>query len=315
MESYGIQIEPQFGFTFEEIKKIVQYAEEINFTHTWFSDHFLLSADSINQNSIECIMAMTAAASYTNKLRIGPLVLSNSYRYPAVLAKQIACLDHFSKGRIEFGIGAGWKELEYNAYGIEFPSPGVRIKQLEESLQIYKKLWTEEKTNFEGEYYQIKEAVAAPKPYQKPHPTIWIGLGSGKPKMTRLAAKYAEGVNYVWAIPPEELKEKLDEFDELVKGEGRDPSKIKKSYGAWTDIFSDEKAKNEAIIKSSEERKVPVEEIEKGMERTLVGTKEELVEKLKGYKSLNLDHFIIMFPYQKELEQMMIFNEEILPKV
>jgi alkanesulfonate monooxygenase SsuD/methylene tetrahydromethanopterin reductase-like flavin-dependent oxidoreductase (luciferase family) len=315
MKSYGVQIEPQFGFTFEEIKNIVQYAEEIGWTHAWFSDHFMLTAESIKQNSFECIMAMTAATSYTQKLRIGPLVLSNSYRYPAVLAKQIACLDHYSKGRIEFGIGAGWKELEYDAYGIEFPSAGVRIKQLEESLQIYKKLWTEEKTNFEGEYYQIKDAVAAPKPYQKPHPTIWIGLGQGKPKMTKLAAKYAEGINYVWAIPPEELKEKFNEFDEIVKELGRDPSKIKKSYGAWTDIFEDEEAKKEAIKNAAEERKVPVEAVEENMKRALVGTKEEIIEKLKGYKDLNLDHFIIMFPYQKELEQMKIFNDEILPKV
>ena len=315
MKSFGVQIEPQFGFNFEEIMNIVQYAEEIDFTHAWFSDHFMLQADSIEQNSYECIMAMTAAVSYTKKLRIGPLVLSNSYRYPAVLAKQIACLDHFSKGRVEFGIGAGWKVLEYEAYGIEFPSAGIRIKQLEEALQIYKKLWTEEITNFEGEYYQIKNAVAAPKPYQKPHPTIWIGLASGKPKMTRLAANYAEGVNYVWAIPPNELKEKIIEFDEIAKEEGRDSSKIKKSYGAWIDIFPDEKSKKEAIQRSAKERKVSIEEIEKGMERTLVGTKDEIVEKLKGYKDLNLDHFIIMFPYQKELEQMKIFKEEIIPKV
>ncbi|MCG3221611.1 MAG: LLM class flavin-dependent oxidoreductase, partial [Candidatus Heimdallarchaeota archaeon] len=258
MTTYGVQIEPQFGFTFDEIKGIVQYAEQIGMTHAWFSDHFMLKADSIEQNSFECISAMMAAASYTEKLRIGPLVLSNSYRYPAVLAKQIACLDQYSKGRIEFGYGAGWKEMEYNAYGIEFPSGGERIKQLEEALQIIKSLWTEDITNYDGEYYKIKDAVAAPKPYQKPYPTIWIGLGSGKPKMTRLAAKYAEGINYVWAIPPEELKEKFDEFDEIVKEVGRNPTKIKKSYGAWIDIYADEEAKKEAIKKAAEERKVPV---------------------------------------------------------
>ncbi len=315
MTTYGVQIEPQFGFTFDEIKGIVQYAEEIGMTHTWFSDHFMLKADSIEQNSFECISAMMAAASYTQKLRIGPLVLSNSYRYPAVLAKQIACLDQYSKGRIEFGYGAGWKEMEYNAYGIEFPSAGTRIKQLEEALQIIKSLWTENITNFDGDYYKIKDAVAAPKPYQKPYPTIWIGLGSGKPKMTKLAAKYAEGINYVWAIPPEELKEKFDEFDGIVKEIGRDPASIKKSYGALTDIYADEEAKKEAKKKAAEERKVPIEEVEKGMKRALVGTKEEIIEKMKEYKKLKLDHFIIMFPYQKELEQMKIFKEEIFPKI
>ncbi len=315
MTTFGVQIEPQMGYTWQEIYNIVQAAEKNNFTHTWFSDHFLLRADSVDQNCYECITAMMGAAAKTEKLRIGPLVLCNLYRYPAVLAKQIATLDHFSNGRIEFGFGTGWKEIEFNQYGIEFPSGGVRLAMFEEALQIIKSLWTEERTTFDGKYYKIKDAVASPKPYQKPHPTIWIGLGGGKPKITRLAAQYAEGINYVWAIPPDELKQKLDEFDEIAKELGRDPSMIKKSYGAWTDVFEDEKAKLEAIKKLAEERKVPIEEVEKGMKRALVGTREEIIEKMKEYQKLKLDHFIIMFPYQKELEQMKIFKEEILPKI
>ena len=315
MITYGVQIEPQLGYNWQEITDIVQTAEKLDFTHTWFSDHFLLREDSVDTNCFECIAAMQGAAARTEKLRIGPLVLCNLYRYPAVLAKQIASLDHFSKGRIEFGFGTGWKEIEFNQYGIDFPRGGVRLKMFEEALQIIKSLWTEERTNFEGEYYKITNAVSAPKPYQKPHPTIWIGLGEGKPKITRLAAEHAEGINYVWAIPPTELKDKLDEFNEVVKEVGRDPSKIKKSYGAWADIFPDEEAKKEAIKKSAEERKTSVEVVEERMKRALVGTIEEIIAKMKEYKKLNLDHFIIMFPYQRELEQMKIFKEEILPKI
>ncbi len=111
MTYYGVQIEPQFGYNFEEIQKIVQAAEIHDFTHAWFSDHFMLTGESKDVNAYECFTSMMAAASHTTKLRLGSLVYCNSYRYPAVLAKQIASLDHYSKGRIDFGYGAGWKEV------------------------------------------------------------------------------------------------------------------------------------------------------------------------------------------------------------
>jgi len=103
MVTYGLQIEPQFGFNFEQIKEMVQFAEKNKFSHAWFSDHFMMTADSTETLAYECFTAMMAAVSYTEKLRIGALVFCNNYRHPSVLAKQIASLDHYSKGRIEFG--------------------------------------------------------------------------------------------------------------------------------------------------------------------------------------------------------------------
>ncbi len=315
MLTYGVQIEPQMGYNWEDITEIVQTAEQLDFTHTWFSDHLLLREDSIDTNCFECISAMMGAVARTEKLRIGPLVLCNLYRYPAVLAKQIATLDHFSKGRIEFGFGTGWKEIEFNQYGIEFPSGGIRLAMFEEALQIIKSLWTEERTNFDGKYYKIKNAVSAPKPYQKPHPTIWIGVGSGKDKILNLTAKYGKGVNFAWAIPVEELFQKFLKLDELMIKYGRDPRDMKKSYGAWAQIYRDEDEKKKHLKETAEHQKIKVEELEQRLSRIIHGTPDEIVSKIKEYKKIGVDHMIWFFPVKEEVEQMQLFKKEIMSKI
>ena len=315
MTTFGVQIEPQMGYNWKEIYDIVKAAEKNNFTHTWFSDHFLLRADSVDQNCYECIAAMMGAAAKTEKLRIGPLVLCNLYRYPAVLAKQIATLDHFSNGRIEFGFGTGWKEVEFNQYGIDFPSGGVRLAMFEEALQIIKSLWTEERTTFEGKYYKIKDAVAAPKPLQKPHPTIWIGVGSGKDKILNLTAKYGEGVNFAWAVPVEELEQKFDKLDSMMVEHGRDSKIMKKSYGAWSQIYKDEEEKKKHLKETAEHQKISVEELETRLANILHGTPDEIIGKIKDYKKIGVDHFIMFFPQNEEVEQIEIFANEIMPKI
>ena len=315
MITYGVQIEPQFGYNFEEIRKIVQTAEEKDFTHAWFSDHLMLQADSKDLECQECFTAMMAAVSYTKKLRIGPLVFCNNYRHPTVLAKQFAGLDHYSKGRVEFAYGTGWKELEYNAYGIEFPSGGVRMAQFIEALQVIKKLWTDDFANFNGKYYSLKEAVSFPKPLQKPYPTIWIGVGGGKPRILDVTAQYGEGINFVWAISPEDLKKKLDIFDGLVEKYDRSPKDIRRSYGAFTSIYPDAETKKNEMKKMAEERKISLEEMEKRMESALHGTAEEIVDKIRAYEKIGIEHMIFMFPHEQETEQLEYFAENILPKI
>ena len=315
MTTFGVQIEPQMGYTWQEIYNIVQTAERNGFTHTWFSDHFLLKEDSVDTDCYECIAAMMGAAAKTEKLRIGPLVLCNLYRYPAVLAKQIATLDHFSEGRIEFGFGTGWKEIEFNQYGIDFPSGGVRLGMFEEALQIIKSLWTEERTTFEGKYYKIKNAVASPKPFQKPHPTIWIGVGSGKDKILNLTAKYGEGVNFAWAVPVEELKQKFDKLDDLMVVHGKDPKLMKKSYGAWSHIYKDEEEKKTHLKETAEHQKITTEELETRLTQILHGTPDEIIAKIKDYEKIGVDHFIMFFPQKEEVEQIKIFAEKIMPKI
>ncbi len=315
MTYFGVQIEPQFGYNLQQISDICIAAEQNGFSHAWFSDHFMLTKDSTEVIAYEAFAAMMAAASWTSNLRIGSLVFCNSYRHPAVLAKQIVTLDHFSGGRVEFGYGAGWKQIEYEAYGIPFPSAGTRIKMMSEGLDVIRMLWTEERSNYQGEFYQLKDAIAYPKPMQEPHPPIWVGTMEAKEKMLKVIAEKADGINIAWSFSPEVYQEKLERINNFCEKLGRDPASLKKSYGVWTRIYADEEEKRKAWKEICERRGFTMEQLEKRMEGALHGTAEEIVEKLRAYKELGITHFIFMFPQNQEIESMEVFADKVISKV
>ncbi len=315
MTYFGVQIEPQFGYELQQIYDICIAAEQNGFSHAWFSDHFMLTKDAVDTVSYEAFATMMAAASKTNNLRIGSLVFCNSYRHPAVLAKQIVTLDHFSGGRVEFGYGAGWKEIEYKAYGIPFPTAGVRIRMMSEGLDVIKKLWTEERANYQGKYYQLNDAIACPKPLQEPHPPIWVGTMEAREKMLNVIAQKADGINIAWSFSPEIYQEKLERVNRFCEKHGRDPATLKKSYGAWTRVYPTEEEKLKAWKEICEKRNLTMEQLEKRMEGALHGTAEEIADKLKAYIELGITHFIFMFPQNQEIEHMETFADKIIPKV
>jgi alkanesulfonate monooxygenase SsuD/methylene tetrahydromethanopterin reductase-like flavin-dependent oxidoreductase (luciferase family) len=145
---------------------------------------------------LECWTALSALARDTRRLRLGTSVLCHSYRSPAVLAKMAATLDVISEGRLDLGLGAGWFEQEYRAYGIPFPRIGERIDQLAEGVEIIRRMWTEAHPRFQGRHYAIDDAVCDPPPLQRPHPPIWIG-GEGD---WYGSPRAADGVNVWWRL-------------------------------------------------------------------------------------------------------------------
>jgi F420-dependent oxidoreductase-like protein len=227
MTRFGIQIEPQFGFTFGEIADLAKEAERLGFTGMWASDHLFFDSRSEHRNCLDTWTLITALAPLTTRLRLGTLVTCNSYRLPSILAKMAASVDHLSNGRLEFGIGAGWKEMEYNAYGIPFPPVGTRLAQLEEAVQLIRRLWTEEKASFAGKYYRLENAFCAPKPVQRPL-KMWLG-GAGEKKLLRIVAQYADGWNMLFGYPLPVVKKKLEVLQLHCDTVGRDFSKLEKS--------------------------------------------------------------------------------------
>ena len=133
---FGIQIEPQFGFDYETVEKIALNAEKVGYDSIWSSDHLFLNDKSEEINCMEAWSLLSALAVATKKLKLGTLVTCNSYRYPSILAKIAATVDMISEGRVFFGFGAGWKEIEYNAYGIPFPSVRERLEQMGETCSF-----------------------------------------------------------------------------------------------------------------------------------------------------------------------------------
>ena len=187
----GVIVSPAAGYSYEELLGVARETERKGIESFWVSDHFFGGQGFPDRDCLEAWTLLAALGRDTKTVRLGCLVTAAQYRNPALLAKIVAGVDQMSGGRIEFGIGAGWKDNEYKAYGYEFAEPGARVTQMNEAIQICRLLWTEERATFSGTHYRVENAVCAPKPKQRPYPPIWIG-GRG-PRVMRSAARYADG--------------------------------------------------------------------------------------------------------------------------
>jgi F420-dependent oxidoreductase-like protein len=310
MTRFGIQIEPQFGFTFREVADLAQQAERLGFTALWASDHLLWDEQSERRNCFDVWALMPALAAVTTKLRLGTLVSCNAYRWPPVLAKTAACVDQISNGRLEFGLGAGWKEMEYKAYGIPFPPVATRLAQLEESTRLIKQLWTEEKTSFDGTHYRLENAVCAPKPVQRPL-KIWLG-GAGEKRLLRIVAQHADGWNMVFGHPLSGVKQRVDALKRHCDDLKRDFTEIDKSMFIVTCV-----AETDEEMKRREAEMVSAlgTDLIFSMARAsgTIGTAEQVAETLRRYRELGFDYFIAMFPYKQDREMLQRFAETVVP--
>lgn len=183
---------PAAGHPYDELRDFAREAERAGIESFWVSDHFFGGPVGVpDRQCLEAWTLLAALARETTHIRLGVLVTAAQYRNPALLAKIVAGVDQMSNGRVEFGVGAGWKAEEYRAYGYEFASASDRVDQLKDTLEICRHLWTDDRATYRGKHYRVEDAVCAPKPVQRPHPPIWVG-GSG-PRVMRLAARYADG--------------------------------------------------------------------------------------------------------------------------
>ncbi len=223
---FGIQTAPQ-NVTFEELRDCWQTADRAGFDIAYVFDHFIPIFSDEDGPCMECFTTLTALACATEKIRVSTLVVGNSYRHPAVLANICATLDVISGGRFELGIGAGWWEREYRAYGMEFPPIGRRIRMMEEAVRVIRLLGTENAPSFKGRYYTLDDARMEPKPVQKPCFPIFIG-GRGEQLTLRAVARVGDGWNII-GTNLEEFERKLGVLLEHCEREGRDPAEIRKS--------------------------------------------------------------------------------------
>jgi alkanesulfonate monooxygenase SsuD/methylene tetrahydromethanopterin reductase-like flavin-dependent oxidoreductase (luciferase family) len=170
--------------------------------YDWISiwDHFTATMGPPTTDVFEAVACHAALAEATTRVRVGSLVYAAGYRHPAVLANTAATIDHISEGRLELGIGAGWLKSEYESYGIPFEEPGPRLRRLREAVEVIRLLWTQDVTDYEGEFYTLSGARCHPKPLQ-PHPRIWVGA-PGEGSGIRTAAAVADGWNCT-AVSPE----------------------------------------------------------------------------------------------------------------
>ena len=221
---FGLKASGQ-NITIDQLRAVWRIADEGGFDHLWDFDHLASIGPTGPDRPVYEGWALQAAmAEATKRVRIGCLVTGNTYRHPIVLAKLAVTVDHLSGGRLELGIGAAWAEIEHQMYGIE--GLDHRVGRLSESLQIIKSLFTQERTNFDGRYYHFTDAIANPKPVQKPYPPLWIGA-QGESTL-RLTARHAD----VWNISggdPAFVKEVVGKFEDACGAVGRNPAEVRKS--------------------------------------------------------------------------------------
>ena len=296
----GVQIEPQFGFKYADVVGIAREAETAGFRALWVSDHLFLGPDAVTTDCLEAWTLLAALAVDTKKIRIGPMVTSQSYRNPALLAKIAAGVDQMSGGRLEFGVGAGWKEVEYKAYGYEFPDAPTRVTQMVETLEICTRMWKEPKATYRGKYYRIEDALCSPKPAQKPLP-IWIG--GTKPRVMRIAAKYAEWFNMSNPGQPPEprIAELNKELPAACKAVGRDPDTLKRSLFIQVLAAPTRREVDEIAGELGARAKTSGAEWLKARPAMIVGTPDEVGVRLRAIAAGGIDHANIMFPYAFEL--------------
>ena len=227
---------PSAGNSWEEILAACRHAESTGWDGLWFADHFMPNQADTSGPTAEVWTTVTALAALVPRVRVGTLVCGNTYRHPAVLAKMAAGADIISGGRIVCGLGAGWQENEHTAYGIPFFTTGERLRRLDEACQIVKGLFNNDRTTFEGRYYQVQDAPLEPKPVQHPLPLL---IGGGGEKVTlRIAARYADEWN-TWGTP-ETLRQKIAILNEHCAAIGRDPTTIKHSAQALLYLGDDQ---------------------------------------------------------------------------
>src|SRR5919109_1777577 len=271
---------------YETMSRCAVEAEDAGFDGIFLYDHFHTVPTPQLESVFECWTSMAALARDTRTVRLGQMVTCNSYRPPSLLAKMASCVDVMSHGRLILGIGAGWYEHEYVAYGYEYPETPERLRMLRESLQVIKAMWTEEKARFEGRYYRLGGAINEPKPVQEPHPPIWIG-GGGEKVTLKLVAQYGDACN-IGGIDPAVYRHKFDVLKAHCEDLGRDYNSIIKSAEVFTHLVLPGQTPEQATAKARRDvsklvgHEVGFEEFRnnhfRGYPKGFIGTPQEAVE-------------------------------------
>src|SRR3990172_6449516 len=222
---FGVQIAPEKA-TYDDIVAAFQAIEAAGYDSAWLNDHFIPIMGDKDQSHFESWTLLAALAAQTQRIRLGILVTGNTYRHPAVLAKMATTVDHISRGRLEFGLGAAWHTYEHQAFAIPFYTTGERLERLEEAAQVIKLLWTQPRPKFQGRYYQLDEPPYNPPNVQQPHPPILIG-GSGERRTLRTVARYADATNV--SGTPDDARRKFEVLEGHCREVGRDYSQIRRT--------------------------------------------------------------------------------------
>ena len=238
--------------------QITHRAEELGFESVWAFDHFHTTPEPTDQITLESFTFLTALSQQTTRVRLGHIVMCAGFRNPALVAKMISTLDVVSGGRAELGIGAGWKQDEWEAYGYDFPDRKQRLDGLEDALQIIRAMMAPGRATHEGMRTAVRGAINEPPALQEPRPPIMVG-GNGPERTWRLAARYADELN-IDAMFPEDLARAMPTIRQRCEEIGRDPESLRVSVHVWWEHAAE--AGSERVERLSAYRELGVSRIQ-----------------------------------------------------
>jgi F420-dependent oxidoreductase-like protein len=274
---------------YEAMTRVAKVADESGaYDSIWVYDHFHTVPEPTRETTFECWTISAGLARDTRNVNIGQMVTCNGYRNPALLAKMASTVDVMSNGRLLFGLGAGWYEHEWRAYGYGFPEVPVRMRMFREACEIVHRMWTEDDVRFDGEFYKLDAPINEPKGVSKPHPSFWIG-GGGEKVTLKLVARYGDACNVGGDV--ETLKHKFEVLKGHCESEGRDHEEITRS----TSI-------NVYLLEEGEEPEAATKEArgsrsyDEYSREFMVGTAEEISERLQTMVDAGVNYFITYLP-------------------
>jgi F420-dependent oxidoreductase-like protein len=268
---------PNASQSWDNILATSRHAADTGWDGVWIADHFMPNAADVSGPVLECWTVLAGLAASVPRVRLGAMVTGNTYRHPAVLANIVAAADQISGGRIVLGIGAGWQENEHEAYGLPFPPTADRLAMLDEACAVLKGLLHQDRTTFDGRFYQLRDAPLAPKPA---NPNIPLLIGGGGEKVTlRIAARWADEWN-TWGTP-EVLGHKAQVLARHCEDAGRDPAEIAHSAQALLFLSNDESW-------LAERRAAPPVALP-----TMIGTVDQVRQQVAAYAKAGVDELLI----------------------
>jgi F420-dependent oxidoreductase-like protein len=305
------------GMSWPDLLAFWRRADELGYATCWIPDHFYAGVGDVERGCWESWTVLSAMAMATERIRLGTMVLGNTFRHPAVVANMAATLDHVSGGRLELGIGAGWMQVEHDGYGIPLPPPRERLDRLDEALQVLKLLFTQKRSTFHGRYYRLEDCPSLPKPLQTPHPPLIMGGAAGS-RSAALAARFADEYN-TFAPSFEEVTERRRRVVEACERTQRDPATMRFSVMTTCCVGEDRAAVLERarliLRRLGDGDEDPAELLRAREDRWVAGTPDEAIARLRELAGLGVDRVFLQHLAHEDVGMVELLGTEIAPAV
>jgi F420-dependent oxidoreductase-like protein len=311
----ALMIEGQEGVAWDEWLRLARLAEDTGFEGLFRSDHYtaIIRPDA---DALDAWATLAGLAAVTSRIRLGTMVSPATFRHPSVLARMAVTVDHISGGRVEVGMGSGWYEREHLAHGFPFLNGKQRFELFAEQVEVVVRSWSGKRFDHEGPAYTLRDQLALPKPVQQPHPPLVLG-GTVKRRFAALAARYATEVNTLGA-PDGELRARKDALDRACAEAGRDPATL--GYSVMTACFlgetdADVEARVGRFLTVRGDGGDPAELIRERRDRWLVGTVEEVAERIEGLRALGVSRVLLQHLNHGDDGMLALAADRLLPLV